>query len=326
MLTGAIIIVAAIVFFARLQVLPWQRTTDEAGQGATPGAVQPGKISAPLIPTAFPTFTPTPTPVPGPVKKNSATAPTVSAIGAVAIDEASGSVLYDKNSRLRRAPASVTKIITAIVAVQRGNVGDVVEVKYDPSELVDSTLMGVDNRDRVTLEDLLFGLMLPSGNDAALAIASHIAGSERAFVDLMNGKMKELRLEDSHFVNPHGLDANGHYTTAYDLAMVSRYAMQNPFFRQLAAAKTRTVNRWRAGEKQSYEIYNLNRLLSIYPGADGIKIGFTENALRTIVGSATRDGHRVYAALLGSTDLWTDTPRILDYVFDNFAWPSKSRE
>jgi D-alanyl-D-alanine carboxypeptidase len=158
-----------------------------------------------------------------------------------------------------------------------------VDVVYDSSELADSTLMGLYPADKISLEDLLYGLMLPSGNDAALAIANHVAGSKQAFAELMNAKMKELDLTDSHFVNPHGLDVTDHYTSAYDLTMVSRYGMQNPLFRELAVAKSHPVNLWRKGEKMSYNILNLNRLLTLYPGADGIKIGFTENAGRTIV-------------------------------------------
>lgn len=317
-LVALIILIAALTFAFRLHAF----TGFDSGNGAALRPTETVSLAQQIRPQPTATPTPTATPLPAPIKKTNAPAPIVSAAGAVAIDERSGAILYEKNPHLRRAPASVTKIVTAIVAIERGNVNDIVAVNYDASELVDSTVMGVNPGDRISLEDLLYGLMLPSGNEAALAIANHIAGSEQAFVNLMNEKMRELGLNDSHFANPHGLDENGHYSSAYDMAMVSRYGMRDPFFRKLAAAKLHPVTLWRDGEKRSYDVFNLNRLLWIYAGADGIKVGFTETAMRTIVGSAVRDGHRVYVALMGSTDLWTDTPQVLDYVFDNFTWPA----
>lgn len=276
-------------------------------------------------PTPLPTATPlpTPTPIPVPVKFRNGAPPEVGAVSAVVVDELSGAVLYSKNAHLERAPASITKIVTAIVALERGKLDDLITVRYDPDELIDSTVMGVNPGDRCTLEDLLYGLMLPSGNDAALAVANYVAGSNEAFAKLMNAKMAELGLQDSHFVNPHGLDANGHYSSAYDMAMVSRYAMQNPTFRKLAAARLHAVTVQTPNGAKRYDVFNLNRLVGTYRGADGVKIGYTDNALRTIVGSATRDAHRVYVALMGSSNLWTDSPPLLDYAFQNFSWPGQ---
>ncbi len=323
LVVAALIVLAAAIFIGRSAVFSSRQSDGSAASQAGTASYE-GQASVEPTSTATPSPTPTATPVPPPVKNTNAPLPSVSAVSAVAIDDKSGAVLYEKNPHLQRAPASITKIVTAIVAIEHANPSDLVTVRYDASELVDSTLMGVNPGDKLTLEDLLYGLMLPSGNEAAVAIANHVAGSEQAFVDLMNEKMKDLGLTDSHFANPHGLDAKGHYSSAYDMAMIARYGMRYPLFRQLAAAKVHTVNVWRAtnGEKQSYDIYNLNKLLSIYPGADGVKIGFTENAWRTIVGTAVRNGHRVYVALMGSNDLWTDTPRVLDYIFKNFSWPA----
>ena len=273
------------------------------------------------LPTATPL--PTPTPIPAPVKLRDIAPPEVGAVSAAVIDDASRALLYGKNAHLERAPASITKIVTAIVALERGKLDDLVTVRYDPAELIDSTVMGVNPGDQLTLEDLLYGLMLPSGNDAALAIANHIAGSNEAFAKLMNAKMAELGLQDSHFVNPHGLDAKGHYSSSYDMAMVSRYAMQIPTFRQLAAARLHEVAVHTLNGTKRYNVFNLNRLVGTYRGADGVKIGYTDNALLTIVGSATRDGHRVYVALMGSSNLWTDSPPLLDYAFQNFSWPGQ---
>lgn len=276
-------------------------------------------------PTPLPTATPlpTPTPIPVPVKFRNVAPPEVGAVSAVVVDEVSGAALYSKNAHLERAPASITKIVTAIVALERGKLDDLITVRYDPAELIDSTVMGINPGDQCTLEDLLYGLMLPSGNDAALAVANYVAGSNEAFAKLMNAKMAELGLQDSHFVNPHGLDAKGHYSSAYDMAMVSRYAMQNPTFRKLAAARLHEVTVQTPIGAKRYDVFNLNRLVGTYRGADGVKIGYTDSALRTIVGSATRDGHRVYVALMGSSNLWTDSPPLLDYAFQNFSWPGQ---
>ncbi|MBI2939351.1 MAG: D-alanyl-D-alanine carboxypeptidase [Chloroflexi bacterium] len=269
----------------------------------------PSPTSTPALPTPTPTLA-------GPVKVGQAQPPPISAESAIVVDGESGAVLYERNAHLRLPPASTTKIVTALVALERGDPADRVQVRYDATELVDSTLMGILVGDIVTLEDLLYGLMLPSGNDAALAIANHVAGSKEQFVALMNQKAAELGLPDSHFVNPHGLDADEHYSSAADLVAFARYGMARyPLFVRLSAAKY-----WEVRGSRSWEIYNLNKLLSLYKGADGVKIGYTDLALRTIVASATRDGHRVFVALLRSRDLWTDTPRLLDYAFSNFRW------
>jgi D-alanyl-D-alanine carboxypeptidase len=214
--------------------------------------------------------------------------------------------------------ASITKIATAIVALEHGKLNDVVKVKYDPNELVDSTAMGCQPGEWYTLEDLLYGLMLPSGNDAALAIANHIAGSKQAFVAMMNDKVRELGLTDTHFVNPHGLDEEGHYSSAYDMAMLARYGMTtNVTFRNLAAAKY-----WDIHGSKNYRIYNLNRFLQNYDYADGVKIGYTDEAGRTTVASATYEGHRVYVAFLNGGDIVNDVVPMFKYAYTNFQWSS----
>jgi D-alanyl-D-alanine carboxypeptidase len=273
------------------------------------------------VPTVTPMATPVATPIPAPTKTKAAGEPSIGAVSAVVIDDASGAVLYAKNAHMDRAPASITKIVTEIVALEHGQLDDMVTVQYDANELVDSTLMGVNPGDRLTLEDLLYGLMLPSGNDAALAIANYIAGSEEAFANMMNAKMANLGLTDSHFVNAHGLDARNHYTSAYDITMIARYAMRNPTFQKLVAAQSHSVTIYTPSGMKRSDMTNLNRLLTTYGGADGVKVGYTDNALRTFVGSAVRNGHRVLATVLGSNDLWTDTPPLLDYAFKNFTWP-----
>jgi D-alanyl-D-alanine carboxypeptidase len=143
-----------------------------------------------------------------------------------------------------------------------------------------------------------------------------VAGNRERFAELMNEKVRSLGLTGSQFVNPHGLDANGHYSSAYDIAMLAREGMRNPVFRDLAAARS-----YATGSGKGYEIGNLNQLLWRYPGADGVKIGFTNAAGRAIVGSAVHDGHRLYVAMMRSNDIYYDSTALLDWAFDAFTWP-----
>jgi hypothetical protein len=258
-------------------------------------------------------------PTPGaPIQIGSASVPAVNAESIAIVDETSGELLYGKDPHRALPPASITKIFTSIVALEHGRLNQNVTVQYDESQLADSTLMGIHPGESYSLEDLLYGLMLPSGNDAALAIANAVGGSEPQFVGMMNAKAAELGLHDSHFVNPHGLDAPGHETSAYDVTMAARYGMTHfAEFPRLASARS-----WQVNGTRSFTVYNLNRFLRSYPGADGVKIGYTDAAGKTIVASATRGGHRVYVALMHCGDIVADTAPLFDWVFDNFSWPS----
>lgn len=280
-------------------------------------SAMPMPTATPVPPTATP-VPPTPTPTrAAPIKTGAATAPQVNAWSVAVIDEASGALIYGRDPHRRLAPASTTKIFTALVALAKG--GDLrreINVQFDQSELYDSTLMGIHPGEIYTLEDLLYGLMLPSGNDAALAIANDLGGNEAGFATMMNAQAEALGLTDSHFVNPHGLDRPNHYSSAYDLAMAARYGMLTyPEFRDLARALA-----WNIHGSRSWTVYNLNRLLRDYPGADGVKIGFTDNSGPAIVASATRDGHRVYVALLHCGDIVGDSTPLFNWVFSNFTW------
>jgi D-alanyl-D-alanine carboxypeptidase len=258
---------------------------------------------------------------PAPQRVGGEAPPRIGAREYVVIDGDSGAVLLEQNAHRHVAPASTTKIVTALVALERNNPAEVVTASFDPTELVDSTLMWVHVGDKITLEDLLYGLMLPSGNDAALAIATHVGGSRQRFVDMMNQKTAELGLADSHWVNPHGLDAAGHYSSPYDMVQFARVGMRDPRFQALSATRVRTV---RSGSR-TYDVFNLNRVLGQVPGADGVKIGFTDDAGRTIVASATRNGHRVYVAAFHSTDLVADCKPLFEWVFKNYAWPAPGK-
>lgn len=279
---------------------------------APPTATPPAPTATPVPPTAAPAAA-------APQKIANEALPKVSAREFIVVDGDSGAILAEQAAHRRVAPASTTKIITALVALgARSDLKETVTAQYDPSELVDSTLMGLRVGDQITLEDLLYGLMLPSGNDAALAIATSVGGSKKRFVEMMNEKTAELGLVDSQWINPHGLDANGHYSSAYDMVQFARVAMKDPRFQPLASARTRTV---RAGGRV-YDVYNLNRVLGNVPGADGIKIGYTEDAGRTIVASVTRNGRRVYVGAFQSTDLVADSKALFEWTFRSFAWPT----
>ncbi len=236
--------------------------------------------------------------------------PEVTAQAAIVGDVTSGQILAEKNAHQRLAPASTTKIATALVALQRGQLED--QVTVHESALIEGARMGLSPGQVVTLEELLYGLLLRSGNDAAMAIAQHIGGSVDGFVEMMNQEAKELGLTDTHFANPHGLDAPDHYSSAYDLMVLARQALANPTFAEIVSTQQYTFR----GRRLS----NRNELLGNYPGADGVKTGTTPGAGECLVASATREGHQVLVVVLGSEDRYGDASILLDYYFDHYAW------
>lgn len=245
-------------------------------------------------------------------------APQVSAAAVAIIDGDSGALLYDKNGSTPRAPASLTKIATAILAVEGTEVGAGVTVDVDGPRMAatdQSTIMGLRPGECYSMRDLLYGLMLPSGNDAALAIARYEAGNETAFVKQMNTLTRRLGLTGTTFTDPHGLGSPLHRSTAYDLAMMARYGMTLPLFREIVGTPLRTT-----GGSRTLDLYNTNSLLRRYPGTDGVKTGFTEEAGRTIVVSAVRNGHRVFVTILGDPNREDSAVALLDWVFQTYQW------
>jgi D-alanyl-D-alanine carboxypeptidase len=245
-------------------------------------------------------------------------APQVSAAAVAIIDGDSGALLYDKNGSTPRAPASLTKIATAILAVEGTEIGAGVTVDVDGPRMAatdQSTIMGLRPGECYSVRDLLYGLMLPSGNDAALAIARYGAGNETAFVKQMNTLTRRLGLSGTTFTDPHGLGSPQHRSTAYDLAMLARYGMTLPLFREVVGTPLRTT-----GGSRSLDLYNTNSLLRRYPGTDGVKTGFTEEAGRTIVVSAVRNGHRVFVTILGDPNREDSAVALLDWVFQTYQW------
>jgi len=270
---------------------------------ATAASSRVPAASAPLTTGLAPTLT---TGVP---------ASSVDSAAAIVIDEASGAVLYGNNEHRALAPASLTKIATAILAIEGTDLDAWVTNEVDSRRMIGSSVMGLQPGDCFQVRDLLHGLMLRSGNDAALAIARFEAGSDAAFVNQMNTLLTRLGLTDSNFANPHGLDAVGHVSSAYDLAMLARYGMQIPEFRSTVSSSV-----WTANGSRRMTMYNINGFLNSYKDADGVKTGFTDDAGRTFVGSAMRDGHRLYVVLLNSSDRYGQAAELLDWAFDNHSW------
>ncbi|GAC43666.1 D-alanyl-D-alanine carboxypeptidase family protein [Paenibacillus popilliae] len=241
--------------------------------------------------------------------------PAIHAKAAALIDVASGRILYSLNGEEPLPMASTTKIMTAIVAIEAGQLSDVVKTSKRAFAKEGSSLY-LRRGEEMSLHHLLYGLMLRSGNDAAVAIAEHVGRSEEGFVYLMNQKAEMLGLEKTQFRNPHGLDANGHYTTANDLVRLSAYALHNPTFREIVRTKVKTVPN--PNEKWDYKWTNKNKMLQLYKGADGVKTGYTSKALRCLVSSATRHGQQLAVVTLNDGNDWLDHSRLLDYGFTAF--------
>lgn len=242
----------------------------------------------------------------------------LSAKSAILIDASDGSVLYEKNGRERMGMASTTKIMTALVVCEHLPLDTVVSI---PAEAVNTEGSSVylTAGELLSVEELLYALLLASANDAAVALAIAASGSIEAFAEKMNEKAVALGLSDSNFVNPHGLYDDNHYTTAYDLAMISRAALGEPILRQIVATKKATIPQGvtpdnTEGEAERY-LYNHNKMLHLYEGAVGVKTGFTKKTGRCLVSAAERDGLTLVAVTLNASDDWNDHSAMLDYGY-----------
>lgn len=240
--------------------------------------------------------------------------PKINARSACVIDYDTGTILYEKNAFVKRPMASTTKIMTAILAIENCPLDAWVPISGQAAG-IGGSVMGLKAGTNVRMEDLLYGLMLCSGNDAAVAIAEYCAGSVRDFANMMNEKAREIGAYETHFSNPHGLDAEDHYTTAYDLAKITRYALQNPVFNRIV----RTREYYYDGRT----LTNTNEMLDLYEGTDGVKTGYTGLAGRCLVTSATRNNVRLISVVLfcDSKSLRTQSSmKILDYAFENYGY------
>ena len=240
--------------------------------------------------------------------------PTLTAVSAVLIDQASGKVIYEKDMNDEHYPASTTKVLTALLALEN------MELDYKitlPDDYVNvgETNIGLRAGARQTAEELLMATMLYSANDAAQALAIGVAGSEQAFVDMMNQRVAELGLQHTHFANPHGLHSEDHYTSAYDLAMIAREAMDNPEFRHIVTTESFVVRR--VNGEENFTVSNRNGLLNQFEFADGIKTGYTRQAGNCIVAIATKNDMQLIAVLLNSSNIIDESQTLLEWGFDN---------
>ena len=212
--------------------------------------------------------------------------------------------------------ASTTKVMTAIIAMEKNDLKKKVKIPRGAVGIEGSSIYLRENEE-MTVGDLLFGLMLMSGNDSAAALAIITAGGIPEFSELMNRKAEELGAKNTHFVNPHGLHDPAHYTTAYDLALITAYALGNPDFSRIVASEKHVIPDTGLGVGARY-LYNKNKMLKLYDGADGVKTGFTKISGRCLVSSASRDNMRVVTVVLNRPDMWNDSISLLDASFANY--------
>ena len=234
----------------------------------------------------------------------------ISAQKAILLDESTERVLYEKDANSRSLIASTTKIMTALIICEQCNVLDRMKIPKEAVGIEGSSIY-LREGEVLTLQELLYGLMLHSGNDAAVALAIYCGGTVEGFAQLMNDKARQLGLTGTHFENPNGLDSPGHYSTARDLAVLTAYAMQNPIFAQTVSTKN-----VRIGQRS---LTNHNKLLWRVEGADGVKTGFTKAAGRILVSSATRDGRRLICVTINDGNDWADHATLLEEGFTRYT-------
>lgn len=235
---------------------------------------------------------------------------------ALIYDRASGRILYEKNGNKQTPMASTTKIMTAIVVLENANLKDTVTIDAKAAGTGGSRL-GLKKNDKITVNDLLYGLMLRSGNDAAVALANYVGGSIEGFAKMMNEKAKEMGLKDSHFIVPHGLDNEGHYTTAYELAKMADYALKMDKFKEIVSTKSTTINI----NGYSRAINNTNQLLGSISGVYGVKTGFTNGAGRCLVSACKKNQLDIITVIIGadtSKQRTSDTIKLIKYASENY--------
>jgi len=262
------------------------------------------------------TALPIPTPAPYPVNtKNTNIPESISAQAISIIDVASGVTMFQKNETTPMPPASTTKIMTALVALDLFNLSEIVTV---PEATIEGQLMDLQAGERMTVENLLYGMLVYSGNDAAWALASHHPEGVGAFVALMNQKAKTLNLDQTSYSDPIGLDDPLQRMSSRDLARLSRYAMGNPVIAKMVAIPQITVSN--ADYTNFYDLKNVNQLLGKVPGVAGIKTGRTQEAGENLVTLVNRGGHQVIIVTLHCEDRFSDATKLIDWVFSNYQW------
>jgi serine-type D-Ala-D-Ala carboxypeptidase (penicillin-binding protein 5/6) len=245
----------------------------------------------------------------------------LAAQSAALVDSYSGEFLYTKNPDAKQYPASSTKILTALIVIEAGNLDQLVTVAPEDTKVEPSSL-DLKPGQQFTRRQLLFGMLLKSANDVAMCLARDNAGSVPAFAEKMDLRAAELGATNSHFVNPHGLHDPNHYTTAHDLVLIARAAMQQPLFRQIVSTIYYT---WRTPTGQVDELRNHNRLLRHFAGCNGLKTGYTRAAQQVLVSSALRGGHEVISVVLHTDKpgIWVDSKTLLAYGLIKLGCPAE---
>ena len=242
-----------------------------------------------------------------------------SAVGSCLVESSTKRVLFEKNMNKKLPMASTTKIMTAITAIE--NCKDLDEkFEISPKAVgVEGTSLYLRKGDIYSTRELLYALMLISGNDASVAIAEHVAGSVSEFLTLMNEKAKEIGAKNSHFANTHGLDADGHYTTAYDLALITCYALNNDTFREIVSTKQIEITNSKPDQDGTRYLRNKNKLLFRLDGCIGVKTGFTNKAGRCLVSAIERNGMRLVCVVLNCGPMFEESEKLLNFCADNYS-------
>jgi len=254
-------------------------------------------------------------PLPVLAAETDSTQPVFSAVSIIAVDVDSGVTLYEKNPDEVLFPASTTKIVTALVALEVYRLTDVVTVDNPP---VDGQKMGLVNGEQITVENLLKGMLIYSANDAAEALARNYPDGYQAFIDKMNEKAQELSMTHSHFMNSNGLENWQHVSTARDMARAGAAAMNNPLFSEIVGTKKTTVTS--VDGTYIHKLANVNKLIGTVDGVIGVKTGYTEHAKENLITYVKRNGKRVVISLLGSDDRFGETTALIDWVYGNYKW------
>lgn len=255
-------------------------------------------------------------------------APETLSPGVILMEESTGTILYEKNSDEAHYPASITKIMTTLLALENGNLSDMVTFSDDAINNTEGSGIARDYGEQMTLEQCLYGVMLESANECAYAVAEHVGGTVENFVDMMNAKAKELGCTNTHFANPHGLQDENHYTTAHDMALIAQAAYQNETFRIIIGTKMYTIPPTNKHAEETVlrnhhdmlcTYHNANRKY-LYPYCVGGKTGYTATANSTLVTYAEKDGMTLICVVMNtqSPNQFIDTVNLFDYAFDNF--------
>ena len=250
-----------------------------------------------------------------PVLTKNNTFPNLSAYGIIAEDSDSGVTLYEKNADTPLYPASTTKIITALTALDYYQTNEVLTV-VDP--IVDGQKMGLVKNERMTFDNLLNALLIYSANDAAVTLSDNYPGGREAFIAAMNAKAQALHLDHSHFANPIGLDDVTQLSTARDMTRAAIVAMRNPVFAKIVGTKQKIITD--VTGKLTYNLTSVNQLLGVVDGVVGVKTGWTEEAHENLVTDVSRNGHTVFISVLGSQDRFGETTSLISWIYGSYSW------